>query len=85
MAFSVRYIVDDVDEAIEFYRENLGFEVDMHPAPGFAALSRDDLRLLSECTRRGQRGDCRRQPDAGRMEPIPTHGRRPRQHHRGAS
>lgn len=43
---SVRYIVDDVGAAIEFYRERLGFEIDLHPAPGFAALSRDNLRLL---------------------------------------
>jgi catechol 2,3-dioxygenase-like lactoylglutathione lyase family enzyme len=43
---SVRYIVDDVDEAIEFYRDNLGFDVVMHPAPGFAALSRGDRTLL---------------------------------------
>lgn len=42
---SVRYIVDDVDEAIPFYT-GLGFSVDMHPAPGFAELSRGDLRLL---------------------------------------
>jgi catechol 2,3-dioxygenase-like lactoylglutathione lyase family enzyme len=43
---SVRYFVHDVDEAIAFYRDQLGFEVDMHPAPGFAALSRGTLRLL---------------------------------------
>ncbi len=43
---SVRYIVHDVDQAIEFYRDALGFNVDMHPAPGFASLSRGDLRLL---------------------------------------
>jgi catechol 2,3-dioxygenase-like lactoylglutathione lyase family enzyme len=43
---SVRYIVDDVDAAIGFYRDQLGFEVAMHPAPGFAALDRGDLRLL---------------------------------------
>ena len=42
----VRYIVDDVDAAIDFYTENLGFKVDMHPAPGFAALSRGDLQIL---------------------------------------
>jgi hypothetical protein len=46
MSVSVRYIVDDVDDAIAFYRDDLGFEVEMHPAPGFAALSHDDLRLL---------------------------------------
>lgn len=43
---SVRYIVNDVDAAIEFYRDALGFSVDMHPAPGFAALSMGPLRLL---------------------------------------
>ena len=43
---SVRYIVNDVDEAIPFYRDQLGFAVEMHPAPTFAILSRGDLRLL---------------------------------------
>lgn len=43
---SVRYIVNNVDDAIAFYTTHLGFTVEMHPAPGFAALSRGDLRLL---------------------------------------
>jgi catechol 2,3-dioxygenase-like lactoylglutathione lyase family enzyme len=43
---SVRYIVDDLDPAIGFYRDDLGFEVLMHPAPTFAMLARGDLRLL---------------------------------------
>jgi catechol 2,3-dioxygenase-like lactoylglutathione lyase family enzyme len=43
---SVRYIVDDVDAAIPFYTEMLGFTLDLHPAPGFARLSRGDLHLL---------------------------------------
>ena len=43
---SVRYIVDDVDEAVSFYTQALGFSVDMHPGPGFASLSRGDLVLL---------------------------------------
>src|ERR1700729_757031 len=43
---SVRYIVHDVDEAIEFYRQHLGFHEDMHPAPAFATMSRGDLRLV---------------------------------------
>lgn len=42
---NIRYIVTDVDAAIEFYRDALGFTVDMHPAPGFAALSKGPLRL----------------------------------------
>lgn len=40
-----RYIVNDVDAAIPFY-ESLGFAVVAHPAPGFAALSRDGVRLF---------------------------------------
>jgi catechol 2,3-dioxygenase-like lactoylglutathione lyase family enzyme len=43
---SVRYIVDDVDAAIEFYCKQLGFHEDMHPGPTFAMLSRGDLRLV---------------------------------------
>jgi catechol 2,3-dioxygenase-like lactoylglutathione lyase family enzyme len=43
---SIRYIVDDVDAAIAFYCEHLGFHEDMHPAPTFAMLSRGDLRLV---------------------------------------
>jgi catechol 2,3-dioxygenase-like lactoylglutathione lyase family enzyme len=42
----VRYIVNDVDAAIEFYCQRLGFREDMHPAPTFAMLSRGDLRLV---------------------------------------
>lgn len=42
---TVRYIVDDVDAAIAFYTEQLGFREVMHPAPAFAMVARDDLRL----------------------------------------
>jgi catechol 2,3-dioxygenase-like lactoylglutathione lyase family enzyme len=42
---TVRYIVDDVDAAIAFYCQHLGFREVMHPAPAFAMLIRDDLRL----------------------------------------
>jgi catechol 2,3-dioxygenase-like lactoylglutathione lyase family enzyme len=43
---SVRYIVNDVDTAIDFYCQRLGFHEVMHPAPTFAMLSRGDLRLV---------------------------------------
>jgi catechol 2,3-dioxygenase-like lactoylglutathione lyase family enzyme len=43
---SVRYIVHDVDAAITFYCQRLGFTELMHPAPAFAMLSRGDLRLV---------------------------------------
>ena len=42
----VRYIVNNVDEAIKFYTDHLGFKLEMHPVPAFAMLSRDDLRLV---------------------------------------
>jgi catechol 2,3-dioxygenase-like lactoylglutathione lyase family enzyme len=42
---SIRYIVRDVDDAIRFYCDELGFVERMHPAPTFAMLVRDDLRL----------------------------------------
>jgi catechol 2,3-dioxygenase-like lactoylglutathione lyase family enzyme len=42
----VRYIVHDVDAAIAFYTEHLGFTLVMHPAPPFAMLTRGDLRLV---------------------------------------
>jgi len=43
---SVRYIVDDVQAAIDFYVEHLGFELLSHPAPPFADVVRGRLRLL---------------------------------------
>lgn len=43
---SVRYIVDDVGEAIAFYRDHLDFSLEMNPAAGFAMLRRGGLRLL---------------------------------------
>ncbi len=42
----VRYIVNNVDAAIDFYMQQLGFNLDMHPAPAFAMLSHGDLRLV---------------------------------------
>jgi catechol 2,3-dioxygenase-like lactoylglutathione lyase family enzyme len=42
----VRYIVRDVDAAIAFYVQQLGFHLVMHPAPPFAMLTRGDLRLV---------------------------------------
>lgn len=43
---SVRYIVDDVDTAVDFYTTHLGFDLQMKPGPGFAMLRRAGLRLL---------------------------------------
>ena len=43
---SVRYMVDDVDKAIEFYTDMLGFEVLSSAAPAFADVQRGNLRVL---------------------------------------
>jgi len=42
----VRYIVTDVEAAIAFYTGLLGFQLDFHPAPGFARLSQEGFQLL---------------------------------------
>ncbi|BBX70303.1 glyoxalase [Mycolicibacterium psychrotolerans] len=65
--FGVRYIVDDVDDAVEFYTKNLGFEVVMRPGRGFAMLHRGDLALLLNAPQGGG-GAGRRLPD-GLPEP----------------
>ena len=65
---SVRYIVDNVDAAIRFYTEHLGFAVTLHPGPGFALVSRGDLRLLLSAPAGGG-GAGRDMPDGRRPEP----------------
>jgi catechol 2,3-dioxygenase-like lactoylglutathione lyase family enzyme len=57
----VRYIVNDVDAAIAFYCEHLGFREVMHPGPTFAMLSRGDLRLVLSVPN----------PAAGGGQPMP--------------
>ena len=65
MAISVRYIVEDVDAAIEFYRDRLDFKLEMNPAPGFAALSRDGMRLLLNAPGAGGAGRAGGNPEPG--------------------
>jgi catechol 2,3-dioxygenase-like lactoylglutathione lyase family enzyme len=65
---SVRYVVDDVDAAIEFYCANLGFHEDLHPAPSFAMLSRGDLRLVLSAPGGGPGGGAA-MPDGTLPEP----------------
>jgi catechol 2,3-dioxygenase-like lactoylglutathione lyase family enzyme len=67
-AVSVRYIVNDIDAAIAFYTEHLGFGVDLHPAPSFVILSRGDPRLLLN-TPNGPGGAAQPMPDGRKPEP----------------
>jgi catechol 2,3-dioxygenase-like lactoylglutathione lyase family enzyme len=57
----VRYIVHDLDAAIAFYGQQLGFQTVMHRAPAFAMLSRGDLRLVLSVPN----------PAAGGGQPMP--------------
>ena len=65
---SVRYFVDDVDAAIDFYTQHLGFTVAMRPAPSFAILARGDLRLLLNAAG-GPGGATQPMPDGRKPEP----------------
>ena len=65
---SVRYIADDVESVTAFYRDNLGFTVEMSPAPSFAVLSRGELRLLLNAPGAGGAGQAMpdgRVPESG--------------------
>jgi catechol 2,3-dioxygenase-like lactoylglutathione lyase family enzyme len=65
---NVRYIVDDVEAAITFYTQLLGFSVVLHPAPGFASLARGNLRLMLN-TPTGPGGAAQPMPDGRKPEP----------------
>ena len=43
---NVRYLLDDVQEAVDFYTSHLGFALRFNAAPAFADVTRGDLRLL---------------------------------------
>ena len=64
----VRYIVHDVDAAIAFYTKELGFKLEMHPAPAFAMLLRGDLRLVLSAPNPASGGG-QSMPDGTKPEP----------------
>jgi catechol 2,3-dioxygenase-like lactoylglutathione lyase family enzyme len=43
---TVRYFVNDLDAAVDFYCQLLGFEAELRPSPTFAMLYKGELRLL---------------------------------------
>ena len=65
----VRYIVNDVDAAMAFYCQHLGFQEVMHPAPVFAMLSRGDLRLVLSAPSGQDMGGGSTLPDGSRPQP----------------
>src|SRR6187397_106773 len=63
---SVRYMIDDVPTAIEFYTTHLGFAVEQDSSPAFASVTRDGVRLLLS----GKTSSGRKAMPDGR-EPVP--------------
>jgi catechol 2,3-dioxygenase-like lactoylglutathione lyase family enzyme len=67
-ALMVRYIVNDVDAAIAFYKKNLGFQVAAQSGPYFAMLSREGMQLVLSPPK-GPGGGSQPMPDGRRPEP----------------
>ena len=65
---NVRYILDDIEAAMAFYGDQLGFRVEFHPGPGFAMLSRGPLRLLLSAAG-GSGGAAQAMPDGRKPQP----------------
>jgi len=62
---SVRYIVSDVDKALAFYCDHLGFKVEMHTPGKFAALLHGDLTLYLSAPGAGSGGQAGGNPEPG--------------------
>src|SRR6266567_5102404 len=62
---SVRYMIDDVDAAVAFYTNHLGFHLDVDASPAFASVVRGNLRLLLSGAKSSGR-----QPLADRRSPF---------------
>jgi len=67
-ALMVRYIVNDVEGAIAFYKKNFGFQIDAQSGPYFALLSRDGMQLVLSPPK-GPGGGSQPMPDGRRPEP----------------
>jgi catechol 2,3-dioxygenase-like lactoylglutathione lyase family enzyme len=62
----IRYLVGDVDAAIAFYTQRLGFTLEQQMGPAFAIVARDDLSLWLSGP---QSSAARPMPDGRRPEP----------------
>lgn len=62
---SIRYIVEDVEKGVQFYRDLLGFSVEMHQPGKFASLRREDLNLFLNVPGAGSAGKAGGDPKPG--------------------
>jgi catechol 2,3-dioxygenase-like lactoylglutathione lyase family enzyme len=62
---SVRYIVNDIDNSVDFYRNRLGFSVEKHNPGKFAALTKEDLSLFLNAPGAGSAGKAGGDPRPG--------------------
>jgi glyoxylase I family protein len=67
-ALMVRYIVDDIEAAVEFYTGHLGFRLSAQSGPYFAILARENLQLVLSPPK-GPGGGSQPMPDGRRPEP----------------
>ncbi len=63
---SIRYMIEDVDQAITFYTRHLGFTLELNASPAFARVTRGDLHLLLSGP---QSSGARSLPDGQRPSP----------------
>jgi glyoxylase I family protein len=64
----VRYIVNDVEAAVGFYTQHLGFHANAQSGPHFALLERENLQLVLSPPK-GPGGGSQPMPDGRRPEP----------------
>jgi len=62
---SIRYIANDIDQSVDFYRDRLGFEVEKHNPGRFAEMTREDLHLFLNAPGAGSAGKAGGNPEPG--------------------
>ena len=67
-ALMVRYIVNDIDAAVAFYSQQLGFRVTARSGSDFALLTRENMQLVLSPPK-GPGGGSQPMPDGQRPEP----------------
>ncbi|KAF1721678.1 VOC family protein [Pseudoxanthomonas wuyuanensis] len=62
---SIRYIANDIDQSVDFYRDRLGFEVEKHNPGKFAEMTSEDLHLFLNAPGAGSAGKAGGNPEPG--------------------